>query len=180
MKNHFSSLSFSDTTSKSFLSTSFQTNTSCNVNFNNKSYSSRYSKVFSKSVATDLKYCSFKTEDSLSLEDGALSDGPVHSSCIHKSEYDVATYREKALHLSYDEKVDLIKNVFVPEKNFRFPGTLRSLKCERLLLFPWLCYFPSEDECYGLAWSLFSYSTFLGKKSIFTVRQGLDKHCFLL
>ena len=75
-----------------------------------------------------MKNSSFKTEDSLPLEDGALSDGPVDSSCINESKYDVATYREKAPHLSYGEKVDLIKNVLVPEKNFRFPETIRSFK----------------------------------------------------
>ena len=88
------SLLYSDTTSKSFLSTVSQVSTSCNVNSNEKSYSSSYSKVFSKPIATDFKYSSFKTEDPLFLlEDGVLSDGdgPVDSSCIYKSKYDVAT-----------------------------------------------------------------------------------------
>ena len=93
-------MSYSETTSKSFLSTVSQINTSCNVNSNDKSYSSSYSKVFSKLIAADVKYSSFKTEDPLPLEDGALSIRPVHSSCIYKSKYDVATYREKAPHLS--------------------------------------------------------------------------------
>ena len=110
----YSSLSCSDTTSKSFLSTVSQINISCNVNSNDKSYSSSYSKVFSKPIAKGVKYSSFKTEDPLPLDDGVLSDGPVDSSCIYKSIHDVATYREKAPHLSYGEKVDLIKNVFVP------------------------------------------------------------------
>ena len=35
---------------------------------------------------------------------------------------------KKAPHLSYGEKVDLIKNVFVPEKNFRFPEAIRPFK----------------------------------------------------
>ena len=81
----------------------------------------------------------------------------VDSSCIHKSKYDVATYREKAPHLSYGEKVDLIKNVFVPEKNFRFPETTRSFKYEWLLLLPWLCYSPSEDETYCWSCILFGH-----------------------
>ena len=111
---------YSDTTSKSFLSTVSQINTSCNVNSNDKSSSSSHSKVFSKPIAADVKY-SFKTEDPpLVLEDGALSNGPVHSSCIYKSKYDVAIYREKVPHLSYDEKVNLIINVFVPEKKLLF------------------------------------------------------------
>ena len=120
------SLSCSDTTSKSFLSTVSQINSSCNVNSNDKSYSLSYSKVFSKPIVKDMKYSSFKIEDPLPLEDGILSDGP-ESSCIYKSKY-VATYREKAPHLSYGEKVDLIKNVFVSEKNFCFPETTRSFK----------------------------------------------------
>ena len=89
---------------------------SCNVNSNDKSYSSSYSKVFSKSIARDAKFSSFKTEDPLPLEDGVLSDEPVDSSCICKSNYDVVTYREEAPHLSYGEKVDLIKNGFFMKK----------------------------------------------------------------
>ena len=95
-----------------------------------------------------MKYFPFKTKDPLPLEDGVLSDAPVDRSRIYKRKYDFATYREKAPHLSYGEKVDLIKNVFVPEKNFRFPETTRSFKYEWLLLLPWLCYSPSEDETY--------------------------------
>ena len=70
------SLSCSDTTSKSFLSTVSQINTLCNVNSNDKSYSSSCSKVFSKPIAKDMKY-SFNTEDPLPLEDGIFFDGPV-------------------------------------------------------------------------------------------------------
>ena len=103
-----------------------------------------YSKVFSKPIAKDVRYSSFKTEDPLPLKDVALSGAPVDSSCTYKSKYDVATYREKAPHLSYGEKVDLIKHVFVQEKDFCFPETKRSFKYEWLLLFPWLSYSPSE------------------------------------
>ena len=144
------------TTSKSFLSTVSQINTSCNVNSNDKSYSLSYSKVFSKPIVKDMKYSSFKIEDPPSLEDGILSDGP-ESSCIYKSKYDVATYREKAPHLSYSEKVDLIKNVFVPEKNFCFPETTRSFKYEWLLLFPWLCCSLCEDASYCLSCVFFGH-----------------------
>ena len=103
-----------------------------------------------------MKNTSFKIEDPLPLKDEILSGGP-DSSCIYKSKYDVATYREKAPHLSYSEKVDLIKNVFVPEKNFCFPETTRSFKYEWLLLFPWLCYSPSEDASYCLSCVLFGH-----------------------
>ena len=84
-KKSYFALSCSNTTSKSFLSAVFQINTSCNVNSNDKSYSSNHSKAFSKPIAANVKYSSFKTEDHLSLEDRVLSNGPVHSSCIHKS-----------------------------------------------------------------------------------------------
>ena len=135
-KNSYSSLSFSDTTSKSFLSTVSQINTRCNVNSNDQLYSSRYSKVLYKPITKDMKYYFFKTEDPLPCEDGILSDGPVDSSCIYKSKYDFVTYREKGPHLSYGEKVDLIKNVFVPEKIICFLETTRYFKYEwlRLLL----------------------------------------------
>ena len=91
-----------------------------------------------------MKYYSFKIEDPLPLEDRILSYGP-NSSCIYKTKYDVAIYREKAPHLSYGEKINLIKNMFVPRKNFCFLETTRSFKYEWLLLFPWFCYSPSED-----------------------------------
>ena len=125
-KKSYSS-SCSDATSKSFLSTVSQISTSCNINSNDRSYSSSYSKVFSKPIAKDMNYSFLKIEDPLPLKDGILPDGP-DSSCIYKSKYDVATYREKAPHFSYGEKVDLMKNVFVPEKNFCFPETNRSFK----------------------------------------------------
>ena len=117
----YSSLSCSDTTSIFFLSTISQINTSCNVKSTDKSYSSSYSKVSSKPIAKNAKYPSFKTEIPLPLEDLALFDGPVDSSCFYKSKYDVARYRDRAPHISYGEKVDLIKNVFVSEKIFGFP-----------------------------------------------------------
>ena len=150
------SLSCSDTTSKSFLSAVSQINTSCNVKSNDKSYSLSYSKVFSKPIVKDMKYTSFKIEDPLPLEDGILSDGP-DSSCIYKSKYDVATYREKAPHLSYGEKVDLMEKTFVPEtKVFCFPETI-CFRYKWQLLFPWLCYSPSEDASYFLSCVLFGH-----------------------
>ena len=145
------SLLCSDTTSKSFLSTVSHINTSCNVNSSGESYSLSFSKVFSSPIAENMKYSSFKIEDLLPWEDGILSDGP-DSSCIYKSKYDVDTYREKAPHLSYGEKVDLIKNLFVLEKNFCFPETTRSFKYEWLLYYP-----PSEDASYCLSCVLFCH-----------------------
>ena len=118
-----SSLSYSDTTSKCFLSTISQINTSCNVTLNEKSNSSRYCKVFSKPIATDVKYSSFKKEDSFPLEDGVSSYGQIHSSCIYKSKLYVSRYMGKTipyLRFKYGEKIDLIKNLFEPEKNIVF------------------------------------------------------------
>ena len=43
----------------------------------------------------------------------------------------------------------------MPKKNFRFPETI-SFKYEWLLLFPWLCYSPSEDASY-LSFVLFGH-----------------------
>ena len=63
-----------------------------------------------------MKYFFFKFEDPIPSKDGTLSDGPADSSSIYKRRNDVATYRENAPHLSFGKKVDLIKNVFVPEK----------------------------------------------------------------
>ena len=88
-----------------------------------------------------MKYSSFKIEDPLLLEDGILSDGP-DSSCIYKRKYDVATYREKAPHLSYGEKVDLIKNVFVPEKTFDFQKQLDLLNMSDYCCFPGFVILP--------------------------------------
>ena len=103
-----------------------------------------------------MKYSTFKIEDPLPLEDGILSNVP-DSWCIHKIKYEVSTYREKAPHLSYGEKVDLIKNVVVPEKIFCFLETTISFKYEWLLLSPWLCYSPSEDVSYCLSSALLDH-----------------------
>ena len=50
--------------------------------------------------------------------------------------YDVATYRLKAPFISDIEKKDLIKNVFVPDDDFLFPETNRSLNSEWFKWFP--------------------------------------------
>ena len=76
--------------------------------------------------------------------------------------YDVATYKAKASYLSHAEQKDLIKNIFVPEKNFVFPERERCFLFEWLKEIPWLFYSPSEDAAYWLPDVLFGY-TFLGK-----------------
>ena len=62
------------------------------------------------------------------------SNGPVHNSCIYKSKNDIATYTEKAPLLSYGEKVYLIKNEFVSEKNFCFAEKIISFKYGWLII----------------------------------------------
>ena len=88
-----------------------------------------------------MNYSSFKREDLLPLEDGILSDGS-DSSCIYKSKYDVATYRQKAQHLSYSEKVDLLKNVFVTEKTFAFQKQLDLVNMSGYCCFPGFVVLP--------------------------------------
>ena len=87
-----------------------------------KNHSSSHSKVFSNLIAADVKCSSFKTEDSLPLEDRAFSNGPVHSSCIYKSKYDVATKnRERAPHLK------LVSAIFLKCLFFHQMITLKKL-----------------------------------------------------
>ena len=107
-----------------------------------------------------------------------MSDGPG-SSCIYKSKYDVAIYRENAPHLSYAEKIDLIKKVFVPEKNFCFPETTRSFKYEWLLMFPCLFYSPSEDASCCLSCVMISLLKLLGLKIYFHSPSELGQVLFL-
>ena len=45
----------------------------------------------------------------------------------------------------------------MPEESFRFPKTTRSCKYEWLMLFFWLCYYPSEDASYCLTYVLFGH-----------------------
>ena len=124
---------FSDITSKCILSTVPVTNTSCNINFNKKSYSlscsdttsknpSSYSKAFAKPFAKDMKYSYFKIEKLLPLKDGILSDGP-DSSYIYKSKYDVATYRGQAPILWWKSKFNQ-KCVCAWKKTFAFQKQL--------------------------------------------------------
>ena len=56
--------------------------------------------------------------------------------------YDVGTYYKKVKDLSDKEILDLIKNVFVPDKSFKLPKDKnnRSFRLVWLEMFPWLCY----------------------------------------
>ena len=75
----YSSLSYSDTTTKSFLSTVSQITTSCNVNSNDKHILEAIVRSFSKAIAAEVKYFPFKTEDPLPLEDEVLPNRPIPS-----------------------------------------------------------------------------------------------------
>ena len=109
-----------------------------------------------------------------------MPDGPEHSSCVYKCKTDVAAYREKAPHLSYGEKVDLIKKCVCTRKKIGFPETTRSFKNEWLLFFPWLFYFSNEDASYCLPCVLFGHhctTQIYRIKSLFSQR---FRYCFLL
>ena len=117
-----------------------------------------------------MKYSSFKVEDPLPLEDWILSDGP-DSSCIYKSKYDVATYRGNAPHLSHGEKVDLIKNEFVP----------RSFKYEWLLLFPGFDILPVRmhlTSCLVFCLVMISLQKLIGLEIYFHSPSELDQVLF--
>ena len=47
--------------------------------------------------------------------------------------------------------------MLLPETIFRVREAIRSFKYEWLLLFPWLCYFPSEHASYWLSCVLFGH-----------------------
>ena len=159
-----SSLSYSDTTSKCFLSTVSQINTSCNVTPNEKSNSSRYCKVFSKLIGTDVKYSSFKKQDSFPLEDGVSSNGQIHTSCIYKSKLYVSRYMGKTtpyLRFKLWWKNWFDKKFVWNWKKYCFPETIRSFKYEWLLFFSLALLF-SQWRCSLLhvlcfAWLWFSY-----------------------
>ena len=62
---------------------------------------------------------------------------------------DISTYFHKVKACkNNNDKVDLIKNVYVPNKSYYFPKNKmgRGFHCEWLSMFSWLCYSPSEDE----------------------------------
>ena len=102
---------------------------------------------------SSLNYGKSFTDSNLNTAGESCGVGAL-STC---NRYDVATYRSKAPFISDIEKKDLIENVFVPDDNFSFPETNRSLKSEWFKWFPLLCYSPSEDAVYCLACVLFGY-----------------------
>ena len=61
---------------------------------------------------------------------------------------DTSTYFHKVK--ACNDKVDLIKNVYVPNKSYYFPKNKigRGFRYEWLSMFPWLCYSASEDGAY--------------------------------
>ena len=128
-----------------------------------------------------MNYSSFKREDLLPLEDGILSDGS-DSSCIYKSKYDVATYRQKAQHLSYSEKVDLLKNVFVTEKTFAFQKQLDLLNMSGYCCFPGFVILPVRmhlTACLVFCLVMISLLKLLGLKIYFHSPSELGQVLFL-
>ena len=69
---------------------------------------------------------------------------------------DVSSYK-KFIHqkLSDEEKYNLYRNVFVPNKDYIFPKTNRLFLYKWLRMFPWLSYSPAEDGAYCLPCLLF-------------------------
>ena len=71
--------------------------------------------------------------------------------------YDVGTYYNKVKDLSDKEILDLIKNVFVPDKSFKFlkDKDNRNFRHVWLEMFPWLCYSPGKKGAFCLQCTLF-------------------------
>ena len=86
------------------------------------------------------------------------------------SKYDVGTYYSKAKDLDTHEILDLIKNVFVPDKSFKFPRDKhnRSFRFVWIETFPWLCYSPGKEGAFCLQCTLF------GKKVPFKTNKATN------
>ena len=95
-----------------------------------------HSKLSDNSNRDHASYCNpgLPITKAMDVNTGKLSETFVKLSNCNR--YDVATYKAKAPYLSDVEQKDLIKNVFVPDENFVFPGA------ERYLRFEWLKEFP--------------------------------------
>ena len=107
-----------------------------------------------------LKSCSVSRISSTSTSKKSLESfesDPCTNHASYPLKYDIGTYNKKQI-LSDEEILDLIKNVFVPDKSFSFPKRStdsRSFRLEWLTMFPWLCYSPSMDGAFCLPCVLF-------------------------
>ena len=86
------------------------------------------------------------------------SDLPTLKTKEHTYKYDIANFRYRGSNLSDIQRKEIIQNVFVPNSSFHFPKVDgRQFKREWLKQFPWLCYSPSMDGGFCLAWVLFGH-----------------------
>lgn len=69
---------------------------------------------------------------------------------------DIASYRSKVNIIKYDEILNLVQSVFIPDENFQFPLTNgRAFKLIWLKKYSWLCYSPSLDGGFCMPCVLF-------------------------
>ena len=111
-----------------------------------------------------------------------MSNGTVHASCIYNSKYNVATYRKKAPNLSNRGKVDFIKNVFAPEKKFRFQKQCNLLNMSDCCYFPEYVTLPVRmhlTACFVFCLLMIFLSKLLGLKIYFHSLSGVDQVLFL-
>ena len=88
------------------------------------------------------------------------------------TEYDVCTYSEKVANCNEEQLLNLIKNVYVPDKKYNFQkNNHRSFRLEWLNTYSWLAYSPTLDGAFCLPCVLFG-SKFKAKcykvKNLFT------------
>ena len=85
---------------------------------------------------------------------------------VESGTFDVSLFREKVKGMDSPRILNLVKNVFKPDKKFSFPKT--NSRCFRYnwleLHSSWLCYSPSKDGVYCLSCVLFG-DLFPGKAS---------------
>ena len=126
------------------------------------SISTFFKKSFKKNVNTE-KISSEKTSAGSTISVASVGNtkhinkDSVNITSVNPSKYDVATYYNKAKDLSNDDLLDLIKNVFIPEKSYPFQKdkAKRSFRHVWLETFPWLCYSRSIDGAFCFQCTLF-------------------------
>ena len=93
------------------------------------------------------------------------SDVPTLETKEHTYKYDIANFRCRGSNLSDIQSKEIIQNVFIPNSSFHFPKIDgRQFKREWLKQFLWLCYSPSMDGGFCLAFVLFGHEFAKGSK----------------